>query len=77
MSVGHDHFCQRTSVECGSERIEVPLDPKRKTYVHVVRGEAAVNGQRLGAGDALRLEREAALSIADGRDAEVLVFDLD
>ena len=61
----------------GSERIEVPLDTNRKTYVHVVRGEAAVNGQRLGAGDALRLEREGALSIADGRDAEVLVFDLD
>ena len=61
----------------GTERIERPLDPKRRTYVHVVRGEAVVNGQRLGAGDALRLEREAGLSIADGRDAEVLVFDLD
>ena len=61
----------------GNEHMEVPLDPNRKTYVHVVRGEAAVNGQRLGAGDALRVEREAALSIADGRDAEVLVFDLD
>ena len=61
----------------GAERIELPLDLERRTYVHVVRGEAAVNGQRLGGGDALRLEREAALSIADGRDAEILVFDLD
>jgi redox-sensitive bicupin YhaK (pirin superfamily) len=51
--------------------------PEAQDYVHVVRGEAAVNGQRLGAGDAVRLEREAALAIADGRDAEVLVFDLD
>ena len=60
----------------GDERIERPLDPARKTYVHVVRGEVDVNGQRLGAGDALRLEREAALSLGGGRDAEVLVFDL-
>ena len=60
----------------GDERIERPLDPARKTYVHVVRGEVDVNGQRLGAGDALRLERETALSLGAGRDAEVLVFDL-
>ena len=60
----------------GDERIERALDPQRKTYVHVVRGEVDVNGQRLGAGDALRLERETALSLGAGRDAEVLVFDL-
>ncbi len=78
--LGHDP-CRRIDLQRAVRRrpsaSSVPLDPKRKTYVHVVRGEAAVNGQRLGAGDALRLEREAALSIADGRDAEVLVFDLD
>ena len=60
----------------GDERIERALDPARKTYVHVVRGEVEVNGLRLGAGDALRLEREPALSLGAARDAEVLVFDL-
>jgi len=35
-----------------------------------------VNGESLGAGDALRLVDEADLRIASGRSAEVLVFDL-
>ena len=52
------------------------LDPAHKTYVHLVRGSLEVNGQRLQAGDALRIENEAVLEIAHGTDAEVLVFDL-
>jgi len=44
--------------------------------VHVVRGSAEVNGRRLEAGDALGLDGEPAVTIAQGRGAEVLVFDL-
>jgi redox-sensitive bicupin YhaK (pirin superfamily) len=58
------------------ERIERELDPRRKTYVHVVRGSVEVNGQRLEAGDALGLVDERSLTIANGSQAEVLVFDL-
>ena len=60
----------------GAEEARQPLDPARKTYVHVVSGQAEINGERLGAGDALRLERELELTIRHGEDAEVLVFDL-
>lgn len=60
----------------GQERAEVALDPLRKTYVHLVRGELQVNGQALKAGDALKLEAESRLLLADGKQAEVLVFDL-
>ena len=60
----------------GSEHVELPLDAKRKAYVHVVRGQAEVNGQRLAAGDAVRIEREPALVIGNSREAEILVFDL-
>jgi redox-sensitive bicupin YhaK (pirin superfamily) len=60
----------------GGEAATVPLDPKRKTYVQLVRGELDVNGKRLAAGDAARLENEAALTLSKGKDAEVLVFDL-
>jgi quercetin 2,3-dioxygenase len=60
----------------GGEAIERELDPKRKTYVHVVRGSVDVNGQRLEAGDAAKLVDERVLTIARGEDAEVLVFDL-
>ncbi len=60
----------------GAERVERPLDPSRKTYVHLVRGGLTVNGQRLAAGDALRIENEASLVLSAGEQAEVLVFDL-
>jgi len=60
----------------GAEAAQLPLDPSRKTYVHLVRGGLRVNGHELVAGDAAQLDGEANLSLADGRDAEVLVFDL-
>lgn len=60
----------------GSETAELPLDPVRKTYVHLVRGELQVNGQLLRSGDAAKLEAESRLHLAHGHAAEVLVFDL-
>jgi len=44
--------------------------------VHVVRGSVDVNGRHLDAGDAAGLVDERSLAIANGKDAEVLVFDL-
>jgi len=60
----------------GSEKAELALDGQRKTYVHLVRGELEVNGQKLTAGDAAKLEGETRLSLSAANDAEVLVFDL-
>ena len=60
----------------GAESAELALDPKRRAWVQVVRGKVAVNGQALSAGDAVGLQNETALKIADGEKAEVLVFDL-
>ena len=60
----------------GDESAALTLDPSRKTYVHLVRGELEVNGQRLGQGDAAMLEAQDSLLLRAGRDAEVLVFDL-
>jgi redox-sensitive bicupin YhaK (pirin superfamily) len=58
------------------ERAELPLDPQRKAYVHIVRGQLSVNGQVLAGGDAAKLSSESQLVLTDGQDAEVLVFDL-
>ncbi|MEO6408675.1 MAG: pirin family protein [Burkholderiaceae bacterium] len=58
------------------DRVERALDIARKTYVHMVRGQARVNGQVLAAGDALAIEGEPDLVIDDGQQAEVLLFDL-
>ena len=60
----------------GEQALKRAIDPKRKAYVHVVRGSVTVNGHSLQGGDALRIENEAELSIGHGDDAEVLVFDL-
>src|SRR5438105_9192344 len=60
----------------GVEGDALALDPKRLAYVHVVRGEIDVNGNKLSAGDAVRLQDESRVALSAGRDAEVLVFDL-
>jgi quercetin 2,3-dioxygenase len=60
----------------GDENAELAVDPQRKGYVHVVRGEVEVNGHKLVAGDAAKLENEAAVRLSNGHGAEVLVFDL-
>jgi redox-sensitive bicupin YhaK (pirin superfamily) len=52
------------------------LDPKRKAYIHLIKGKLEVNGIQLAAGDALLLESENQLNIEHGDQAEVLVFDL-
>jgi redox-sensitive bicupin YhaK (pirin superfamily) len=60
----------------GAESVTLALNAGRKAYVHLVRGQLDVNGRRIAAGDALMLESEAQLTLANGQAAEVLVFDL-
>ena len=60
----------------GAEAANLPLGPERKAYVFLVRGSLQVNGQQLNAGDAAMLQSEPSLALANGQDAEVLVFDL-
>jgi redox-sensitive bicupin YhaK (pirin superfamily) len=60
----------------GAQSAQLTLDPKRKAYVHLIRGSLAVNGQTLNGGDALMIDQESHLDISNGKSAEVLVFDL-
>ena len=60
----------------GEERVTLSLDPARKAYVFLLRGSLQVNGHILQAGDAAMLDMEQSLTLGEGRDAEVLVFDL-
>ena len=60
----------------GDERAELALDARRLGYVHVARGSVRINGQPLDAGDAVQFDGETRLVIDQGRQAEVLVFDL-
>ncbi len=61
----------------GAEVIKLEPAAGRRVYVHLVRGEAEVNGQPLRAGDAVKLSgADNKVRIEKGRNAEVLVFDL-
>jgi redox-sensitive bicupin YhaK (pirin superfamily) len=60
----------------GAQTVELALDPARKGYVHLVRGELQVNGHTLKGGDAALLEHESQIMLSGAKDAEVLVFDL-
>jgi hypothetical protein len=52
------------------------LQAGRRTYIHVARGALQVNGITLQAGDGLKVTNETQLELHDGKQAEVLVFDL-
>ncbi|QLI80591.1 pirin family protein [Chitinibacter fontanus] len=60
----------------GEEALEQAIQIGRKLYVHIARGSLEVNGIELKAGDAAMLSHETALTLKQGRGAEVLVFDL-
>ena len=60
----------------GNENASIKIDPQRKAYVHLIRGELTVNGQRITSGDAVLLERESEIQITHAKKTEVLVFDL-
>ena len=60
----------------GDEALTHTLAPRRRAYVHIVRGTARVNGTALGAGDAAKIEGETKVQIDQGQDAEILLFDL-
>jgi quercetin 2,3-dioxygenase len=60
----------------GAETASMKVAAGRLIYVHVARGAVQANGVALEAGDALKLSDTLQLQLQDGRDAEVLVFDL-
>ena len=60
----------------GSQSQKFDLDPGRKAYAHLVKGTLQINGINLSGGDALLIEDEVSLLIGDGKDTEVIIFDL-
>ena len=44
--------------------------------MHLIRGELTVNGQALKEGDAALIKDESLIQLSHGKNAEVLVFDL-
>ncbi|MEC4168892.1 pirin family protein [Pseudomonas sp. MS-1(2024)] len=60
----------------GQESATLELAADRYAYVHVARGSVELNGMALQEGDGVRVRKEQRLTLDNGSDAEVLVFDL-
>jgi quercetin 2,3-dioxygenase len=52
------------------------LEPGRRAWIQVARGEAALNGIALAAGDGAAATGETALAVESGPGAELMLFDL-
>src|SRR5206468_9772664 len=52
------------------DRVEHALDPERRAYVHVIRGDATVNGVPLKDGDALKISAMDKIVIEHAEAAE-------
>ena len=60
----------------GPQTALLALNPQRKAYAHLISGSLSINGHSLSGGDALLIENESELVIEEGKNAEVLIFDL-
>ncbi|NBY09182.1 MAG: pirin family protein [Betaproteobacteria bacterium] len=60
----------------GAEKFQMTLDPQRKAYVHLIKGSLCVNGLTISTGDAVLMSGESQITLDQGQNAEVLVFDL-
>jgi len=60
----------------GDQSTQLSLDSKRKAYIHLIKGSLNINGLTLQGGDALFVNDEKDILITEGKNAEVLVFDL-
>jgi hypothetical protein len=60
----------------GTEQARFELRPGRLGWIQVARGEISVNGQHLKAGDGAAFRDEPVIAISDGKDAEILLFDM-
>jgi len=64
------------SVLDGADAVTHALPAGHKAYLHVARGSVEINGQKLGVGDGAKITGEPELRLANGKAAEVLLFDM-
>lgn len=58
------------------EKAEVAIEPGRRVWIQVVKGDITVEGEQASRSDAFAIWDESALAIVAGSEAEILLFDL-
>jgi redox-sensitive bicupin YhaK (pirin superfamily) len=58
------------------DHVKYKLAPTRAAYVHLIRGQAEVNGIQLSTGDALKIREASLIEFKNAADVELLLFDL-
>jgi redox-sensitive bicupin YhaK (pirin superfamily) len=58
------------------DAVSYALSAGHKAYLHVARGELALNGQPMVAGDGAKIAAESELRLTNAKAAEVLLFDM-
>ncbi|MGB0577490.1 MAG: pirin family protein [Alphaproteobacteria bacterium] len=61
----------------GDQMMDFDLRGGRRGWTQVARGSLTVNGQALHEGDGLAVTESGVLQFTDGKDAEILLFDLE
>jgi len=64
------------SILKAGESVAHTLTPGRHAWLQVLRGQAALNGHALSAGDGVAVSQEEQLEIRGQNDAEIMLFDL-
>jgi len=64
------------SILNADDYVKYHLASGRTAYVHLIRGQAEINGIRLNTGDALKISEESLIEFKHAADAELLLFDL-
>lgn len=75
LKVYQDMTLSRWVLKAG-ESDSIALDPSRRIWIQVVKGEVQINDQTIAASDALAIWEESALALKASSDAEILLFDL-
>ena len=72
----HQDVALYSSLLDAGETLVHPLKAGRGAWLQLVRGQVAVNGEKLAAGDGAALAETPNVSITGAEDAELLLFDL-
>ena len=62
--------------ENGKERIAFHPQSGRAQWIHIARGAVTLNGHQLEAGDGVAIREESEITLSNGQDAEVILFDM-